>query len=88
MLSGLGARTRQDAGVACRGTTTIVSAMRASGVERVVVVSAGPRSGRSRRPAGRNLRGGVAASRADVAHLMLRALDGTEMVGHTAGVAS
>jgi putative NADH-flavin reductase len=42
VLSGLGPRTRSDAGVASRGTRAIVQAMRATGVRRVVVVSAAP----------------------------------------------
>ena len=42
VLSGLGARSRKDAGVAWRGTSAIVSAMRVSGVRRIVVVSAAP----------------------------------------------
>ncbi|MDT3438071.1 MULTISPECIES: NAD(P)-dependent oxidoreductase [unclassified Pseudofrankia] len=156
VLSGLGARGKKDAGVAWRGTTAIASAMRASGVRRIVVVSAAPigqvpSPGRPRPPrhdAGdgfftrfllspgirtvlrahyadlarmeevlrdsdldwtvvrpprltdgpltttyrtaldRNLRGGVAVSRADVAHCMLRALDEPQTVEHTVGVAN
>jgi uncharacterized protein YbjT (DUF2867 family) len=42
VLSGLGPRSRSDAGVASRGTRAIIEAMRASGVRRVVVVSAAP----------------------------------------------
>ena len=42
VLSGLGPRSRADAGVASRGTLAIVEAMRATGVRRVVVVSAAP----------------------------------------------
>ncbi|GAA0912088.1 NADH-flavin reductase [Virgisporangium aurantiacum] len=40
VLSGLGARTGAEAGVASRGTRAVVEAMRASGVRRIVVVSA------------------------------------------------
>lgn len=42
VLSGLGPRSRADAGIASRGTRAIVQAMRATGVRRVVVVSAAP----------------------------------------------
>jgi uncharacterized protein YbjT (DUF2867 family) len=42
VLSGLGPRTRSDAGIASRGTRAIVEAMRATGVRRIVVVSAAP----------------------------------------------
>lgn len=42
VLSGLGARTRSDEGIATRGTRAIVDAMRATGSTRLVVVSAAP----------------------------------------------
>jgi uncharacterized protein YbjT (DUF2867 family) len=42
VLSGLGPRSRTDAGVASRGTLAIVQAMQATGVRRVVAVSAAP----------------------------------------------
>jgi putative NADH-flavin reductase len=42
VLSGLGARSSADDGVAARGTRAIVQAMRAVGVKRIVVVSAAP----------------------------------------------
>jgi uncharacterized protein YbjT (DUF2867 family) len=42
VLSGLGPRSRADAGVASRGTRAMVLAMRATGVRRVVAVSAAP----------------------------------------------
>ncbi|MCX5422984.1 NAD(P)-dependent oxidoreductase [Streptomyces sp. NBC_00078] len=42
VLSGLGARSRKDAGVATRLTHTVLGAMRAEGVRRLLVVSAGP----------------------------------------------
>jgi putative NADH-flavin reductase len=42
VLSGLGPRSRSDAGVASRGTRAIVRAMKAANVRRVVVVSAAP----------------------------------------------
>jgi putative NADH-flavin reductase len=42
VLSGLGARTSAEAGVARRGTQAVVDAMRATGVRRLVVVSAAP----------------------------------------------
>ena len=40
VLSGLGARSAAEAGVASRGTHTLVQAMQATGVRRIVVVSA------------------------------------------------
>ncbi|WP_369248553.1 NAD(P)-dependent oxidoreductase [Streptomyces sp. R41] len=42
VLSGLGARSRKDAGVAARLTRTVLGAMEAEGVRRLLVVSAGP----------------------------------------------
>ncbi len=42
VLSGLGRRSRADAGIAARGTGAIVDAMGATGVRRIVVVSAAP----------------------------------------------
>ncbi|WP_406172709.1 NAD(P)-dependent oxidoreductase [Streptomyces sp. NBC_00996] len=42
VLSGLGARSRKDAGVAARLTRTVLDAMEAEGVRRLLVVSAGP----------------------------------------------
>lgn len=42
VLSALGPRTNADAGVATRGTSIIVDAMRAADVRRLVVVSAAP----------------------------------------------
>ena len=42
VLSGLGPRTRSEAGIASRGTQAIVAAMHATGVRRIVVVSAAP----------------------------------------------
>ncbi|MEU3334155.1 NAD(P)-dependent oxidoreductase [Streptomyces sp. NPDC002144] len=42
VLSGLGARSRKDAGVAARLTRTVLRAMEVEGVRRVVVVSAAP----------------------------------------------
>jgi putative NADH-flavin reductase len=42
VLSGLGARSAADAGVATRGTQAIVQAMRSVAVRRIVVVSAAP----------------------------------------------
>lgn len=155
-LSGLGPRSRADAGIASRGTLAIVGAMRATGVQRVVVVSAAPvgtvaspgrphpphhdpgdgpvtryvamplvkavfrpvyddlalmedalrdsgldwtvvrpprltdrpATGTYRTALGRNLRGGLLVSRADVAHCMLAALDRPETVGQAVGVAN
>lgn len=155
VLSGLGARSKADAGVAERGTRAIVAAMQAAGVRRLVVVSAAPigtvaSPGRPRPPRhdpgdgpfsryvalpivkaalrehyadlakmedvlhgsgldwtavrpprltdkpltgtyrtayGRNLRGGLFVSRADVAHYMLRALGEPGSVKQTVGIA-
>ncbi|MFI1834982.1 NAD(P)-dependent oxidoreductase [Streptomyces olivaceoviridis] len=42
VLSGLGARSRKDAGVAARLTRTVLTAMEAEGVRRLLVVSAAP----------------------------------------------
>lgn len=46
-----------------------------------------PLTGHYRTAIGQNLRGGVTISRADVAHLMLRALDQPELVRQTVGIA-
>ena len=142
VLSGLGARTAADVGIAEKGTLAIVRAMDACGVKRIVVVSAapvstvpspgrpdpprhdpgdglvmryllaplikaalrehytdlarmedvlrasdvdwtivrpprltnGPLTGGYRTARGRNVRGGVTVSRADVAHMMIQVL--------------
>jgi uncharacterized protein YbjT (DUF2867 family) len=42
VLSGLGPHSNADAGVASRGTRAVVAAIRATGVRRIVVVSAAP----------------------------------------------
>ena len=42
VLSGLGARSRKDAGVATRLTRTVLDALEAEGVRRLLVVGAGP----------------------------------------------
>jgi putative NADH-flavin reductase len=42
ILSGLGPRSSSDAGIASRGTRAIITAMRVTGVRRIVVVSAAP----------------------------------------------
>lgn len=42
VLSGLGARSAADVGVAARGTRAIVQAMKVAGVNRIIVVSAAP----------------------------------------------
>ena len=156
VLSGLGARGKADYGVAERGTSAIVAAMKETGVRRLVVVSAAPigavpspdrphpprhdpgdgfvmrnlmapivrrvlrdhyadlarmedvirssgldwtivrppqltdrpLSASYRTAYGRNLRGGLKASRADVAHYMLNALTRPESVGRTVGIAT
>jgi uncharacterized protein YbjT (DUF2867 family) len=155
VLSGLGARTRADEGVATRGTAALIAAMRATGVDRLIVVSAAPLgtvaspdrphpprhdpgdgffmrhlgarfaktmfgthyadlarmedavrasgldwtiarppklddkplAGHSRTALDRNVRGGFAISRADVAHAMLQCLDRPETIGHVVGMA-
>ncbi|MGR6316478.1 NAD(P)H-binding protein [Micromonospora soli] len=155
VLSGLGPRSSADAGVASRGTRAVTEAMTASGVRRILVVSAAPvgvvpSPGRPRPPRydegdgplmrfvlgpairrvlrrhyadlavmeeelrdgdldwtvvrpprltdgrltgdyrtayGRNIRGGLTVSRADVAQLMLALLDRPESVRRTVGVA-
>jgi putative NADH-flavin reductase len=155
VLSGLGPRPRSEAGVASRGTRAIVQAMQATGVRRLVVVSASPvgtvaSPGRPRPPRhdpgdgfltrhllgplvkaafrrhyrdlalmeeivresgldwtvvrpprltdrplsgayrtayGQNLRGGLRVARADVAHLMLRALHEPETIKQVVGIA-
>lgn len=155
VLSGLGARSAADDGVAERGTRAIVQAMKATGARRIVVVSAAPIStvpspghpnppkhdpgdgffmrhlmspmikvvlrqhyadlarmedvlrecaldwtivrpprltdkpltGSYRTAHGQNLRRGLAISRADVAHLMLRALERPDTIGQAVGIA-
>ncbi|MDH6114704.1 putative NADH-flavin reductase [Kitasatospora sp. MAP12-15] len=42
VLSGLGPRSKSEAGVAWQGTTAVIAAMREAGVRRLVVVSAAP----------------------------------------------
>ena len=156
VLSGLGPRRARDAGITAPGTRAIVDAMLATGVRRIVVVSAAPVgtvaspgrpnppkhdpgdgplmryvmaplikaviprhyadlalmedvlrdsgldwtsvrpprltdkpvTGRYRVAYGRNLRGGVLVSRADVAHLMLRLLDDPESVKQAVALAN
>jgi putative NADH-flavin reductase len=155
VLSSLGARSAAEAGVAWQGTRAIVEAMQATGVRRLVVVSAAPIgtvaspdrprppkhdpgdgffmrhlgarfartafrthyadlarmedvvrashldwtisrpprltnkpvTGRYRTAIGRNLRGGVFISRADVAHHMLNVLDQPQTIKQTIGIA-
>jgi putative NADH-flavin reductase len=156
VLSGLGPRRARDAGITAPGTRAIVDAMLATGVRRIVVVSAAPVgtvpspgrpnppkhdpgdgplmryvmaplikaviprhyadlalmedvlrdsgldwtsvrpprltdkpvTGRYRVAYGRNVRGGVLVSRADVAHLMLRLLDDPESVKQAVALAN
>ena len=156
VLSGLGPRKARDAGITAPGTRAIVDAMLATGVRRIVVVSAAPVgtvaspgrpnppkhdpgdgplmryvmaplikaviprhyadlalmedvlrdsgldwtsvrpprltdkpvTGRYRVAYGRNVRGGVLVSRADVAHLMLRLLDDPESVKQAVALAN
>jgi putative NADH-flavin reductase len=42
VLSGLGATSNSEAGIATQGTRAIVAAMKAAGTRRIIVVSAGP----------------------------------------------
>jgi putative NADH-flavin reductase len=156
VLSGLGPRSNAEAGIASHGTRAIVQAMQATGVRRIVVVSAAPigtvpspgrskpprhdpgdgflmrhllsplakamfrehyadlalmedvlrdsgldwtvirpprltskpPTGRYRTADGRNLRRGVFASRADVAHLMLGVLHQPETLKQAIGIAT
>jgi len=156
VVSGLGPRSASETGVATRGTRAIVRAMQATGVRRIVVVSAAPigtvpspgrpkpprhdpgdgflmrnllspltkaafrkpyadlalmedvlrdsgldwtvvrpprltdkpLSGTYRTAYGRNLRGGLFVSRADVAHLMLRVLEQPETIKQAIGIAN
>jgi uncharacterized protein YbjT (DUF2867 family) len=156
VLSGLGPRSARDAGITAPGTRAIVDAMQASGVRRIVAVSAAPvgtvptpgrpnppkhdpgdgilmryvmgplvkvalrahyqdlalmeeilrdsgldwtavrpprltdkpATGTYRVAYGQNLRGGVLVSRADVAHLMLRALDQPDTVKQVVALAN
>jgi putative NADH-flavin reductase len=156
VLSGLGARSKADAGVAWRGTLAHTQAMQVAGVRRIVVVSAAPIgtvpsparphpprhdpgdgfllryladpivkrafrahyadlaemedvlrasdldwtivrpprltskpvTGRYRTAYGRNIRRGLFASRADVAHYMLRALSQPETYRQIVGIAN
>ncbi|WBO64457.1 NAD(P)-dependent oxidoreductase [Streptomyces camelliae] len=68
VLSGLGARSRKDAGVATRLTRTVLRAMEAEGVRRLLVVSAGPvgPAPESDSPLDRGMRGIVSAVLKDV----------------------
>ncbi|MFC7895958.1 NAD(P)-dependent oxidoreductase [Streptomyces sp. NPDC057381] len=76
VLSGLGARSRKDAGVATRLTRTVLGAMRAEGVRRVLVVSAAPVGPRPQGegPLDRAVRGIVSAVLKDV-YADLRAME-------------
>lgn len=155
VLSGLGARSVAEAGIAARGTRALVAAMQAAGARRIVTVSAAPvgtvpsparphppkhdpgdgpvmryllsplikrairpvyadlalmedilagsgldwtairpprltdkpLTGNYRIAYGQNLRGGLFASRADVAHLMLRVLTDDRATGQAIGIA-
>ncbi len=156
VLSGLGPRSKSDVGIVSQGTRAIIAAMKATGVRRLVAVSAAPvgtvaspgnphpprhdpgdgffmrhlfshvaktvfgrgyadlavmedtlrgsgldwtvirpprltgkpLTGRYRTAFGQNIRGGWSVPRADVAHLMLRALGQPDTIGHVIGIAS
>ncbi|MEV1077721.1 NAD(P)H-binding protein [Streptomyces sp. NPDC050211] len=68
VLSGLGARSRKDAGVAARLTRTVLRAMEAEGTRRLLVVSAAPLGPAPERdgPLDRAVRGLVSAILKDV----------------------
>jgi putative NADH-flavin reductase len=68
VLSGLGPRSRKDAGVATRLTRTVLRAMEAEGVRRLLVVSAGPvgPAPQDDGPLDRGMRGLVSALLKDV----------------------
>ncbi|MFE2459669.1 NAD(P)-dependent oxidoreductase [Streptomyces sp. NPDC059402] len=76
VLSGLGARSRKDAGVATRLTRTVLDAMRAEDVRRLLVVSAAPVGPAPREdgPVDRTVRGIVSALLKDV-YVDLRAME-------------
>jgi uncharacterized protein YbjT (DUF2867 family) len=156
VLSGLGPRSNADAGIVSQGTRAMVAAMQATGVRRIVVVTAAPvgtvaspgrpnppkhdpgdgffmrhlfsrvaktafgkgyadlalmedtlagsgldwtvirppkltgkpLTGSYRTAFGQNIRSGWSVPRADVAHLMLRALGQPDTIGHVIGIAS
>jgi putative NADH-flavin reductase len=156
VLSGLGATSNSEAGVATAGTRAMVAAMKATGTRRIIVVSAAPigtvpspgqpnppkhdpgdgfimqrlfspltkaafrkhyadlaqmedvlrgsdldwtavrpprltdkpLTGTYRTARGQNLRRGAFISRADVAHYMLRAIDQSETIKQTIGIAN
>ncbi|MEU6576032.1 NAD(P)H-binding protein [Streptomyces sp. NPDC046805] len=76
VLSGLGARSRKDAGVAARLTRTVLGAMEAEGVRRLLVVSAAPVGPEPQHDGvlDRTLRGVVSAVFKDV-YVDLRAME-------------
>jgi len=102
VLSGLGPRSRADAGIASRGTghrpgdagdlALMEDVLRDSGLDWTVVrpprLTDRPGTGTYRTALGRNLRRGFLVPRADVAHLMLASLDRPETVGQAIGIAS
>ncbi len=65
--------------------------LRDSGLDWTVVrpprLTNGPLTGTYRTAYGQNVRGGIFVSRADVAHLMLRALEQPETIKQTIGIA-
>ncbi|MFH8973150.1 NAD(P)-dependent oxidoreductase [Streptomyces sp. NPDC017890] len=84
VLSGLGARRRADAGVATRLTRTVLGAMEAEGVRRLLVVSAAP-VGPEPRDSGlldRGVRGVVSAVLKDI-YADLRAMEADVARGAT-----
>ncbi|KOV62429.1 NAD(P)-dependent oxidoreductase [Streptomyces sp. MMG1121] len=76
VLSGLGPRSRKDAGIATRLTRTVLRAMEAEGVRRLLVVSAGPvgPAPEDDGPLDRGMRGLVSAILKDV-YADLRAME-------------
>ena len=83
VLSGLGARSRKEAGVAARLTRTVLGALEAEGVRRLLVVSAAPVGPPPEEdgPFDRTMRGIVSALLKDV-YADLRAME-AELAGST-----
>jgi putative NADH-flavin reductase len=77
VLSGLGARSRKDAGIATRLTRTVLDAMEAEGARRLLVVSAGPvgPDPEGAGPVDRAMRGLISGILKDV-YADLRAMEG------------
>jgi uncharacterized protein YbjT (DUF2867 family) len=83
-ISGVGPRGRKDGPVASSTTRGMLRAMEANGIRRFIAVSAVPVGPV---PKGANVPRGYAISRADVAHLMLAALENPATVRQAIGIA-